>query len=45
MLKGGAGGGWRWTVSEYKCFPVLSAAVGVGGGGPAAAAAAVGGGQ
>jgi hypothetical protein len=24
-LGGGAAPGWRWAVSDYKCFPVLSA--------------------
>ncbi len=32
-LAGGAVGGWKWAVSDYRCFPVLSAV-------PAAAAAA-----
>ena len=37
-LGGGAGPGWKWTVSEFKCFPVLAAAA------AAAASAAANGG-
>jgi hypothetical protein len=36
-LGGGAVGQWKWVVSDYRCFPVLSAV-------PAAAAAAASGG-
>ena len=34
---GAGGGGWKWGVSEYKCFPVLVAAA---AGTPGAAVAA-----
>ena len=32
-LEGAAGQGWRWVVSEYRCFPVLAPAVVAAGSG------------
>ena len=39
LLKGG-GGSWGWTVSEYRCFPVLGAAAAAAAAASAAGASA-----
>jgi hypothetical protein len=33
VLAGGVPGGWKWSVSDYRCFPVLAAAPAAAGGG------------